>query len=89
MSLSKLKEEYKWVLEGKKPKCLGREQELTWKVPWQPGANYKLAISTTTYGQVKTEGSASLHGIHLDYNLPGGGKKTFTGQAELHIEVQE
>lgn len=87
MSLSILKEEYEWKLKEKTPTCIGKSQDLHWKVPG--GKAYELEVSTKTEGQVKTEGSASMHGIHLDYKLPGGGRKIFNGKARLYIKTVE
>lgn len=89
MTFNKLKEEYEWKLKGDPPMCIGKSQELKWKVPDKPGNTYELEVLTRTEGQVKTEGSASMHGIHLDYNVPGGGKRTFEGKGCLHIKVVE
>jgi hypothetical protein len=87
MSFNILKEEYLWRLKGDTPKCIGTSQELKWKVPDTPGNTCDLEVTTKTEGQVKTEGSASMHGIHIDYNVPGGGKRTFEGKGCLHIHV--
>ncbi|MDQ7824762.1 MAG: hypothetical protein RDV48_18330 [Candidatus Eremiobacteraeota bacterium] len=84
MSLNVLKQEYRWVLEGEPPQS---QKEFTWHVPPDACGDSTIKITTVTQGQIKTEGTASLHGLHLDYNLPGAGKREFKGEALLHLHI--
>ena len=89
MSLNILKEEYTWKIMGQPCKTIAKSQEIKWKVPGNPGETSEIQVITRTEGQVKTEGSASFHGVHLDYNLPGGGKKVFAGKARITVKAVE
>jgi hypothetical protein len=85
MSLKIEKEEFIWELLGEKPLSLGDGRDLTWKAPI--AGDYQVKVSSTTTGQITTEGTASKYGIHVDYKLPGAGKRAFRGEALLHIKV--
>jgi len=89
MTLRKEKEEFSWELAGEPPRQLGKERTLCWRVPAAalPGTCYTICLSTVTRVQVKTEGTASAHGFHVDYKLPGAGKRVLKGNTVFHVRV--
>jgi len=87
MSLKIMKEDFSWNLDG--TSLIGSERTLSWTVPALTGGSHQIAFAVAEVGQVKTEGTASLHGFHVDYNLPGAGKRRFSGKAALRLKVQK
>jgi hypothetical protein len=85
MSLKILKEEFIWELQGEEV-VLATGRELVWKAP--RAGDYYIKASSKTTGQITTEGTASKFGIHVDYELPGAGKRIFSGEAILHIRAE-
>jgi len=87
MSLQIMKEDFSWNLDGKSR--IGAERTLSWTVPALSGGSHQIAFAVAEVGQVKTEGTASLHGFHVDYNLPGAGKRRFSGKAALRLRIEK
>jgi hypothetical protein len=89
MTLKKEKEEFSWAVQGEPIQPQGNQKTLCWTVPASalPGTCYTISLSTVTTVQVKTEGTASTHGIHVDYNLPGAGKRQLKGITVFHVLV--
>ncbi|MGV8124231.1 MAG: hypothetical protein AB2L14_31180 [Candidatus Xenobiia bacterium LiM19] len=87
MTMKILKEDYLWRLDGARQ--IGSDKILSWTAPSLPGDSHNIACVVKAVGQVKTEGSASLHGFHVDYNLPGAGKRTFSGKSTVRLKVEK
>ncbi len=87
MNLKILKEEYIWHLD--EISQIGSDKTISWQVPSFPEDSHHITVVVTSVGQVKTEGSASVHGFHVDYNLPGAGKRQFSGKATLRLKMEK
>jgi hypothetical protein len=87
MTVRTEKEDFSWDLMSEPPVSVSHEKTLCWMAPsgGTHGTRYTITLTTLTTVRVKTEGSASSHGVHLDYNLPGGGKRQLPGKAVFHV----